>query len=68
MTFNVNKFKILSIRKSLPKNLLVAPNYSMNNNQLNFTDSMVDLGVTVDSKLTWQTHTNLVVGKAKSKL
>ena len=64
-SFNASKCKITSITK--PKNPVVY-NYSLQCITLERVREYVDLGVTVDCNLNWNTHVKRVVSKANKVL
>ena len=58
LRFNEDKCMVLSARKASTLDQLPPPQYKMNNKTLNCTTSMMDLGVTIDPKLSWSQHIN----------
>ena len=58
---------VLSAKRSpLPDNF-TPPIYKMNNNNLELTTDTQDLGVTIDSTLTWNKHIYKIVQKAHAR-
>ena len=53
MSFNISKYKILSVTRSSRK---VNYNYSINGIVLEHAGTYRDLGIIVDCKLNWSTH------------
>ena len=61
--FNVNKCKIMHFGRNNPKN-----SYSMKNQELQETDEEIDLGVVVNSDLTFTSHIDRSISKANQAL
>ena len=65
LRFNISKCKVLSItRKSSP----LIPSYTLDGKQLTLSNNEMDLGVVLNSKLTWVNQVNSVRYKANKML
>ena len=65
LTFNHSKCKVLSLtRKKSP----LIYRYNLGNNQLQFSDVEIDLGITIGSKLLWNGQVNKLRSKANQML
>ena len=69
LQFNIDKCMVLSAVRSHNKinDDLNLPHYTMNNKRLVLTTEIQDLGIKIDSKLTWANHINAMVRKAHSR-
>ena len=56
LRFNSSKCVVLTARRSQTVDHLNPPNYTLNDAPLHSSTEMQDLGVTVDSRLTWSKH------------
>ncbi len=65
LSFNHSKCKVLSVTRK--KSPLIYP-YKLGNQQLQFSDVEVDLGITISSKLLWNGQVNKVRSKANQML
>ena len=65
MYFNVSKCAVLSVTT---KRNISAYNYFMGSQQISRTDNQDYLGVTINTKLSWQPHINKVQNKASKTL
>ena len=65
MYFNVSKCAVLSVTT---KRNISAYNYFMGSQQISCTDNQDYLGVTINTKLSWQPHINKVQNKASKTL
>ena len=65
LNFNLSKCKVQSVTRQ--KSPLVYP-YKLGNHQLQFSDVEVDLGITIGSKLLWNSQVNKVRSKANQML
>ena len=65
LSFNLSKCKVQSVTRK--KSPLVYP-YKLGNHQLQFSDVEVDLGITIGSKLLWNSQVNKVRSKANQIL
>ena len=64
LSFNATKCQVLSVARTLKYDF----NYYINNNILQRTASISDLGVTVSSNLSWKEHIKTTVSKANRLL
>ena len=61
MVFNAGKTKVMHITRSRRINSLV---YNLGTTQIDITNSYQYLGLTIDAKLSWGTHTTSIVARA----
>ena len=61
LDFNVNKCKVLSVTKSRSPTVF---NYNINGKPIERVDSFKDLGIIIQSDLSWNSHINTIISKA----
>ncbi len=61
LNFNVNKCKIISINNTNP---LLLHNYTLSNTPLERVNTINDLGLLINSNLTWENHLDSKISKA----
>ena len=67
MSLNIDKCEVITFSRRHQSNV-VSHNYRISDNQLRPVDQVKDLGVLLDSRMTFKPHVDQVIGRAKSKL
>jgi hypothetical protein len=63
LTVNINKCHVIHIGKGIYNHV-----YSFDGHQLHVCDKVCDLGIEIDSDLSFDAHINMIVGKAYSRI
>ena len=67
MDFNGTKCKVLQISRKITSTTS-DQSYTLDGNQLECASSIIDLGITITSDLSWSRHTEVTVAKANKTL